>query len=72
MNRGETQKHLELVLRERNNLIAEAANLRTQLLQMQTVAEYLETHFYKPMLKGFWNRLWYAAWIKKTHRMKGQ
>lgn len=50
-------------LREAN---ADLANTRTQLLQMQAIAHYLEDNYYKPMTRSLWRRVWFALRVKLT------
>lgn len=61
---------------QNKDLIAEVANLRTQLLQMQSVAHYLDETYYVPMTGPLWRRLWFALWVKRSihqkHTKKGK
>lgn len=66
-------KHLaDMRQREKQSLREEVSLLRNQVLQLQKISEYLEEHYYNPMTKGFFRRIWYAAWISWHHRRKQQ
>lgn len=43
----------------------EVAHLRSQLMQLQKIAEHFERVYYMPMTKSLWRRVWFAWGIKR-------